>query len=177
MKRVLIVAVLAASFGVSAGGMVQKYAGYKPTKQEVGEWIAQDGILNFAVNDDLEAHAQSDFMDAANLGNIRATGYEITWLSTKEEFSHVRLDMGAQRAVTRKQFVEWEDNLAVAIERERVSRAGEDLARIKGEAGTTTADNESAASEKRVAAAQYLEAMHPYRLNGLTMATTIANWH
>lgn len=55
-------------------------------------------------------------------------------------------------------------------------KASDDLDMIERATGTTAADNEERQKDKIVAAAQVMEAAHPYRLNGLTAAATIATW-
>ncbi len=54
-------------------------------------------------------------------------------------------------------------------------RQASDLERIEIETGTTAEDNEERRKDNIVAAAQVMEGAHPYRLNGLTAATIIAN--
>lgn len=55
-------------------------------------------------------------------------------------------------------------------------QAAYELEKTEIETGTTAEDNEERRKDNVVAAAQIMEAAHPYRLNGLTAAATIANW-
>jgi len=67
-------------------------------------------------------------------------------------------------------------NSYMLAQRRSAESAADTLAQAEAATGTTAADSERARADKMVAAAQLMEAAHPYRLNGLTAATTIANW-
>lgn len=73
-----------------------------------------------------------------------------------------------------QEFIEQQQREHQLAQQQAEQREGMTLEQIEVATNTTEEDNEQARRQNAVAAAQFMEASHPYRLSGLTGAVILA---